>query len=124
MADAIPRRPLGASAFAALAILSACPPAASAGQADAPAVEDALQAVADVVLIESQCRQFNVDYDKLFAFAERNGIRPVTILPTGERRAAFDAAYRRRARLVHGDQLCGDLAAARDATIPGVLTAR
>ena len=100
-------------------------PAASAGQPQPPTVaDDALQVLADVALIESQCRQLNVDYGKLFAYAERNGIRPVEIMPLGERRAAFDAAYRRRAREVQGDRLCGTLAQARDAVIPGVFTAR
>ncbi len=100
-------------------------PAAAAGQARIPAAEsDPLQVVADVVLIESQCRQLGVDYGRLFAYAASNGIRPVDILPTGERRAAFDAASRRRARETRGDALCADLAAARDAVIPGVFTAR
>ncbi len=73
-----------------------------------------MQVLADVVLIEAECRQFNVDYGRLFAFAERNGIRPVEIMPLGERRAAFDAAYRRRARDTRGDRLCGALAEERD----------
>lgn len=99
-------------------------PAAAAGQVRLPAENDPLQVVADVVLIESQCRQLGVDYGRLFAFAASNGIRPVDILPTGERRAAFDAASRRRAREMRGDALCTDLASERDAVIPGVFTAR
>lgn len=111
-----------ASAIGALALWQ---PTASAGQARPPAVsDDALQVLADVVLIEAECRALNVDYGKLFAFAERNGIRPVDIMPLGERRAAFDAAYQRRAREVRGDRLCGALAQERDAVIPGVFTAR
>ena len=42
----------------------------------------------------------------------------------GERRAAFDADYRRRARETQGDRLCGALAEERDAIVPGVFTAR
>ena len=110
-----------ASAAGALALWQ---PAASAGQPRPPAAGDAMQVLADVVLIEAECRALNVDYGKLFAFAERNGIPPVEIMPLGERRPAFDAAYRRRAREVKGDRLCGALAQQRDAAIPGVFTPR
>ena len=104
-------------------LLASCLPGISAarlGGADG----EALQVLADVVLIEAQCRTLNVDYAKLFAFAERNGIDPVDIMPTGERRAAFEAAYGRRVREMPPEQLCSDLAAARAATIPGVFTER
>ena len=104
-------------------LLASCLPAISAARAGGVDGE-ALQVLADVVLIESRCRTLDVDQDKLFAFAERNGINPVDILPTGERRAAFEAAYGRRVREMSPEQLCGDLAAARAATIPGVFTAR
>ncbi len=65
-----------------------------------------------------------MDYAKLFAFAEHNGIHAVDIMPTGARRSAFDAAYRRRARQTPLKLLCTDLAADREATIPGVLRQR
>ena len=111
-----------ASAVGALALWQ---PAASAGQPRPPSIpDDALQVLADVVLIEAECREMDVDYGRLFAYAERNGIRPVEIMPLGERRAAFDAAYRRRAREMRGDRLCGALAQDRDAIVPGVFTAR
>ncbi len=122
-----------ASAAAALAgSLALWQPSASAGQPrpggpgspGSPVAEDAMQVLADVVLIEAECRRFNVDYGKLFAFAERNGIHPVDIMPLGERRAAFDAAYRRRARDAKGERLCGVLAEERDDTVPGVLLPR
>lgn len=107
---------LGASAF--------CPPRASAGD-PRPTVEGgAMQVLADVVLIESRCRQLNVDYGKLFAFAERNGIRPTDIMPAGERHAAFATAYQRRSKETANDRLCGALAAERDAILPGVFTSR
>ena len=103
--------------------LACCLPAASAGQPGGSEAE-ALQVLADVVLIESQCRTLAVDYGRLFDFAERNGISPMAIMPTGERRAAFEADYGRRAREMRPDRLCGDLAAARAIAIPGVFTAR
>lgn len=115
---------LGVAGSAIIGAVSIWIPAAAAGQARTAVESDPLQVVADVVLIESQCRQLGVDYGRLFAYAASNGIRPVDILPTGERRPAFDAASRRRAREMRGDRLCADLAAARDATIPGVFTAR
>lgn len=126
MASSSTRIGFAVSIAAAACALALWQPAASAGQPPRqPAVaDDALQVVADIVLIESECRALNVDYGKLFAYAESNGIRPVEIMPLGERRAAFDAAYRRRARETRGDQLCGALAQERDAVIPGVFTAR
>ena len=97
---------------------------ASAAEVTTPSDRGTIQTVADIVLIEAQCRAFNVDYAKLFAYAERNGVHEVDILPTGVRRSVFDAAYQRRARQMTPQQLCTDLAADRDATIPGVLTQR
>jgi hypothetical protein len=125
MVSALPRIGLAVSVASTVCGLALWQPAASAEQARGPAIPDAtLQVLADVVLVESKCGQLNVDYGKLFAYAERNGIRPVEILPLGERRAAFDAAFRRRALDVQGDRLCGALAQSLDATIPGVFTSR
>ena len=121
------RAPFGlwAAVAAGLGVAAAWLPGASAaGQAKAHAAEAAIQTLADVVLIESQCRRFTVDYGKLFAFAEQNGIRPTDILPTGARRAAFEDALRGRARERPGDDLCVDLAADRAAAIPGVFKPR
>ncbi len=105
------------------AVLASCLPAASAGQPGGPDAE-ALQVLADVVLIESRCQTLMVDYGRLFDFAEREGISPMAVMPAGERRAAFEAAYAWRAREMRPDRLCGDLAAARAAAVPGVFTAR
>ena len=99
-------------------------PAAVAGQGRAAVDAEALQVLADVVLVESRCGTLNVDYGKLFAYAETHGIRPVEIMPTGERRAAFEAATRKRIADTPPARLCSDLAAERDAVIPGVFTAR
>ena len=97
---------------------------ALAAQVATPSDRDTIQTVADVVLVEAQCRQFNVDYAKLFAFAELHGIHAVDIMPTGVRRSAFESAYQRRARQMTPQQVCTDLAADRDALVPGVLTQR
>jgi hypothetical protein len=116
---------LAAAAAAGLGAAAAWLPTASASPSrHAAAADEPLQILADVVLIEAQCRRFAVDYGKLFAFAEQNGIRPVEIMPTGARRAAFDAAYRRRAQERQGDGLCVDLAAERAAAVPGIFLPR
>lgn len=119
---------LAAAAAAGLGILAAWLPPASAGQGRAAGhagiQEGALQVLADVVLIESRCRSLTVDYGRLFAFAEGNGIQPVDIMPTGPRRPAFEAAFRARSREAGVDQLCGPLAADRAAVIPGLFSAR
>ena len=124
MAEFITRLSLAVPLAAAVAALSLWQPAASAAPPREPADTGVLQVFADVVLIEAQCRTLNADYGKLFAYAERNGLRPVDVMPLGERRAAFEAAYRRRAREMKPDRLCGELAAERDATVPGVFTPR
>ncbi len=116
---------LAAAAAAGLGGAVAWLPVTSPVEARSAAIgDDPLQILADVVLIEAQCRRFTVDYGKLFAFADRNGIRPVEIMPTGSRRPAFDLAYKRRARERQGDALCIDLAADRAAVIPGVFLPR
>ncbi len=113
------------SIAAAAGALLLWPPVASAAQMRPPVVpDDPVQVLADAVLIESSCGQINVDYGKLFAYAERHGIDPVDVMPFGGRRSAFDAATRRRTRDAQGDALCGTLAAEVAATIPGVFTAR
>ena len=89
----------------------------------APA-HDAMQIMADVVLIESRCGSLNVDYGKAFAFLQRNGIDPADIMPTGPRRQAFDADYRRRSASTDDGALCADLAAQRQADIPGIFLQR
>ena len=99
-------------------------PAAVAGQGRAAIDAEALQVMADVVLVESRCGTLNVDYGKLFAYAETHGIRPIEIMPTGERRAAFEAATRKRVAEMPPARLCSELAADRDAVIPGIFTAR
>ena len=80
--------PLGSAVagFGALAgALASCLSVASAGQPGGAEAE-AIQVLADVVLIESRCQTLIVDYGRLFAFAERNGISPVEIMPAGARR--------------------------------------
>ncbi len=115
---------LWAAVAVSLGAAAAWLPGAAASQAKSPVIDEPLQILADVVLIEAQCRRFAVDYGRLFAFAEENGIRPVEIMPMGVRRPAFDAAYRHRARERQGDILCVDLAADRAAVIPGVFLPR
>lgn len=119
MALANPRRGLAV----AVTVLSLNAPITTARSAS-PAASDALQVIADIVLIESECRQIDVDYGALFKFAERNGIRPVDIMPTGEHRAAFEAAYDWRSRAMRTEGLCIDLAAEREVTVPGVFSQR
>ena len=89
----------------------------------APA-HDAMQVMADIVLIESRCGGLNIDYGKAFAFLQKNGIDPADIMPTGPRRPAFDADYRRRSASTDDGALCADLAAQRQADIPGVFLSR
>jgi hypothetical protein len=113
-----------AALAAALAVPGLRLPPAVAGGAASVRKAEALQEIADIVLIESECRAFTVDYGALFAFAERNGIDPLEIMPTGPRRPAFDAALRRRARAMKGAALCGAFAAEREAAFPGILMAR
>ena len=98
-------------------------PAWVAETSAAPA-NDAMQVMADIVLIESRCSGLNVDYAKAFAYLQRNGIDPTDVMPTGPRRAAFEADYRRRSALTDDGALCADLAAQRAAEIPGIFIRR
>ena len=117
---------LAAAASAGLGLLAAWLAPASAGQGRdrEPRQDDALQVLADVVLIEARCRTLNVDYGRLFGFAESQGLDPVDVMPTGARRAAFEAVTRSRERQMGTDQLCGPLAADRAALIPGLFSPR
>ncbi len=115
-------RSAGPVAGLAVLILRLLP--AVAAQVTTSADRDIIQTVADIVLVEAECREYTVDYAKLFAYAEQNNIHTVDILPTGARRSAFDAAYQRRARQMPRQRICTDLAGDRNATIPGVLTQR
>ncbi len=124
-----PLRRLGFSCGMLGLVILACgtAPASAAQVALAPGaaeVTEAMQVVADVVLVESVCRRLSVDYGRLFAFADQNGIRPVDVMPLGERRGAFEAATRKRVKEMRPDRICSDLAADREGVIPGVFTAR
>lgn len=111
----------GAAGLGALTLLLS--PDGSGRSRAAPA-RDAMQVMADVILIEAHCRNLLVDNTRAYGFARRNGIEPTDILPSGPRRAAFEAAMRRREAASDEAELCGHLAAERAADIPGVFTAR
>ena len=93
----------------------------------APAFSDAIdpvQMLADVTLIDAQCRSMNASFGPVLRYAAEHGLHPVDIMPLGGRRAEFQAAYTRRLNTTSPEELCGQLARQYDQEFPGVFTAR
>ena len=85
-------------------------------------VEPAIQMLADLTLIDGQCRGMTVIFGQAFRAGEAKGLSATDIMPTGPLRERFEAAYLRRYRETTQAELCGELADRYSAEIPGVLT--
>jgi hypothetical protein len=110
----------------ALAVLF-CALASAAGLATdsaAPPSADAIQMLADVTLIDGECRDVTVDFGRAFHAAAAMGLRAVDVMPTGTLRPAFEAAARSRFAKTSHEDLCGDLARSYGERVPGLLRAR
>lgn len=113
--------------FAAVGIALAILASASSSMTSAAGStiqSQAIEFLADVTLIDAQCRSLNATFGMAFTYAEGRGVHATDIMPLGARRAEFQAAYDRRARSTPHDELCGSLARRYDQEFPGLLTAR
>ena len=106
--------------LAGLACASSSVPAAASSASQSQAIE----VLADVTLIDAQCRTLNATFGMAFSYAEAHGVHATDIMPLGTRRAEFQAAYDRRAKATPHDELCGSLAHQYDQEFPGLFTAR
>ena len=104
-----------------------CGSLASVGLAagDAPPdVADAVQLLADVTLIDGECRNVAVNFGQAFQAALAMGLRASEVMPTGGRRPAFEAAMRSRFAATPHEDLCESLAKGYAARVPGVIRFR
>jgi len=108
--------------FAAALLTTAAP--LTAWAADAPSAPDAgqdpMQIMADVTLIDGECRDLHVMFGPAIAASEKLGLRFSDIMPTGPLRAQFEAAYRRRFAETSQEELCGQVAGHYAAELPGL----
>ena len=72
-----------------------------------PSQTKAVQLLADVTLIDSECRKVNANFGVAFRYAEEQGVHAVDIMPLGRHRAEFQSASDRRLSTTAPDELCG-----------------
>ena len=89
-----------------------------------PPPPDAIQMLADVTLLDGECRNVEVNFGRAFQAADAMGLRAVDVMPTGPYRAAFEAAARTRLSDTPHDDLCEAVARAYAARVPGILRLR
>ena len=111
----IPRR----AGLALLLIGSAC--AGSAVARPATPREAAIQRLADVTLIDLQCRGVTVMFGTAFRMAASEGLNVADVMPGGPLRARFDADMRRRTVETPQEELCGALAKDYATAVPGLV---
>jgi hypothetical protein len=85
---------------------------------------EAIQVLADVTLIDSQCRKVSADFGLAFRYAEEQGVRGVDVMPLGRRRASFDAASEHRLGTTPVAELCGSLLQRYVQNFPGLFAQR
>ena len=83
---------------------------------------DAIQVLADLTAIDADCRDLAVDFGIGFRYAEQQGLPPSSVLPTGVRRSAFEAALRRTQTNYGAVIECGSLARHYSIALPGSVT--
>lgn len=84
--------------------------------------EAAIQMLADVTLIDLQCRDLTVTFGTAFGRAAAEGLDVATVLPGEPLRPRFEAALRRRMAETPREQLCGTLAKDYAAAMPGLVS--
>ncbi len=115
------QRMLRPTAFAAL-VLAAGPTGAT--PADDPAVPvDPVQIVADVTLIDAECRNVRVAFGPAIGILSLAGIRLGDVLPKGSLRDRFEADYKNRFETTSHDDLCGEVVTRYGTKFPGLFTA-
>lgn len=112
-----------AAVAASLVVLGYSPPSVSSTAGSATQAQ-AMQLLADVTLIDSECRNLNAVFGMAFRYAEERGIHMTDVMPMGARRAEFQAAYDRRLEATAHEDLCGSLARQYDEEFPGLFTLR
>jgi hypothetical protein len=82
-----------------------------------------IQAIADIIAIQTSCRNLDVSPGYAFHYGERNGLRMVDIMPGGRRRREFDEAFA-KSSLIDPSELCSSVAAKYAAQLPGTIGQR
>ncbi len=85
-------------------------------------LKEAIQVLADLTAIDADCRDLAVDFGIGFRYAEQHGLSPASILPTGARRPAFEAALRLTQSNDGAIVECGTLARHYSIALPGSVT--
>jgi hypothetical protein len=107
--------------LAALLLAAAPLPARGTGQPASPG-PDPVQILADVTLIDAECRDVRVMFGAAIAAGEKLGLRFSDVMPTGPLRARFEADYRQRLADTTHDDLCVEVVQHYAAELPGLFT--
>jgi hypothetical protein len=88
---------------------------------DADTLSGLVQMLADVTLIDRECRNLETDFGPAFQTSERLGLPVADVMPGGQDRASFEAAMRDRVQTTSEDELCGAIAATYEEKLPGTI---
>ena len=83
---------------------------------------DPIQVLADLTVIDDDCRDLAVDFGIGFRYAADQGLPAASILPTGRRRSAFETALRQTQSTLDDTVVCGALAHHYSVALPGSVT--
>ena len=109
-------------AGAPILLLALCSPS---GSAPLPQSQTrAIQVLADVTLVDSQCRKVNADFGVAFRYAEQQGVHPADVMPLGRHRTAFQAASDLRRDTTPLEELCGAFMLQYERDFPGLFADR
>ncbi len=85
-------------------------------------VTAAVQLLADVTLIDAQCRGVAVFFGSAFRIAAAQGLDVADVMPGSRLRRLFEAAMARRAAATSREELCGALATDYAAAMPDLMS--
>lgn len=103
-----------------LALACAAWPGCGAAKPRAPG-DGPIQMLADVTLIDLQCRELTVTFGPAFGSAAAQGLDVASVLPGQPLRPRLVTALRRMAETPR-EELCGTLATTYAAAMPGLLS--
>ena len=84
----------------------------------------AIQMLADVTLVDSQCKKVNANFGVAFGYAQEQGVHPADIMPLGRHRAEFQSASDRRLSTMPLNELCGSFTLQYERDFPGLFAER
>ena len=108
-----------------VALMVPAPIGAAGAPGSAPAGDgQAMQLLADAVVIDAQCNSANTVFGAVFRYGEAHGIRLTDVMLLGKRRGEFLRAYDNRVASTPREEICGSLLARYQQAFPDWFVSR